>query len=44
MTSTVRDICSFAAVGSLDFVVASLARVYEGPFMLCLYQEEFKVE
>ena len=31
-------------VGSLDLVVASLARVYEGPFMLCLYQEEFKVE
>ena len=32
------------SVGSLDLVVASLARVYEGQFMLCLYQEEFKVE
>ena len=32
------------SVGSFDLVAASLARVYEGPFMLCLYQEEFKVE
>ena len=47
MTSTVHDICSFQlpfSVGSLDLVVASLARVYEGHFMLCLYQGEFKVE
>ena len=32
------------SVGSLDLVVASLACVYEGHFMLFLFQEIFKVE